>query len=173
MRWKHFWCIKVLRRAFAQNQKRWRQKACSFSGAKKTVEILNIPAASEQDWATEYLDYKLSIKIVPSLQEAVAHINRFGSGHTDAIVTENAKTAEYFMNMVDTANAYWNCSTRFSDGFRYGFGAEVGISTNKIHARGPVGLEGLMIYKYKLIGHGDIVADYASGEKHFTHKKLI
>lgn len=148
-------------------------KGVKLLGCEKTASILAIPVASEQDWKTEYLDYKLSIKIVASLQEAVAHINRFGSGHTDSIVTQNAKTAEYFMNMVDTANAYWNCSTRFSDGFRYGFGAEVGISTNKIHARGPVGLEGLMIYKYKLIGHGDVVADYASGKKHFTHKKLM
>ena len=104
------------------------------------------------------------------MEEAVDHINRFGSHHTDAIVTENQETAEYFMQMVDSAGVYQNCSTRFADGFRYGFGAEVGISTSKIHARGPVGLEGLMTYKYKLYGSGQIVDDYATGKKSFHFK---
>ncbi|MBR2522978.1 MAG: glutamate-5-semialdehyde dehydrogenase [Clostridiales bacterium] len=123
------------------------------------------------DWHTEYLDYKVSIKIVDGIDEAIEHINRFGSGHTDAIITENEEAAEKFMQAVDSASVMVNCSTRFADGFRYGFGAEVGISTSKIHARGPVGLEGLISYKYKVYGHGDIVADYAQGKKKFKHIK--
>lgn len=115
----------------------------------------------------------MSIKIVGSADEAIYHINTYGSGHTDAIITGNREIAEKFMNLVDSGNVFWNCSTRFSDGFRYGFGAEVGISTNKIHARGPVGLDGLTIYKYKLIGSGHIVADYAAGRRKFTHKPLL
>ena len=99
--------------------------------------------------------------------EAISHINRFGSGHTDCIITENTANAEKFMTFVDSAGVYHNASTRFADGFRYGFGAEVGISTNKTHARGPVGLEGLTIYKYKLFGNGDIVADFAAGKRSF------
>jgi glutamate-5-semialdehyde dehydrogenase len=99
------------------------------------------------------------------------HINRFGSHHTDAIVTENAETARRFLVAVDSGNVFWNCSTRFSDGFRYGFGAEVGISTSKIHARGPVGLDGLVTYQYRLLGHGQIVADYASGQATFKHEE--
>ncbi|MDX9978827.1 MAG: aldehyde dehydrogenase family protein, partial [Lentisphaeria bacterium] len=126
----------------------------------------------EADWGTEYLDYILSIRIVDSLDEAIAHINRYGSGHTDAIVTANPGAADRFMNLVDAGNVFWNCSTRFSDGFRYGLGAEVGISTNKIHARGPVGLEGLMIYKWKLKGTGQTVAEYADGRRAFTHRPL-
>ena len=107
--------------------------------------------------------------MVDSLNEAIEHINKYGSGHTDCIITQDKDRAALFMNGVDSANVFWNCSTRFSDGFRYGFGAEVGISTNKLHARGPVGLEGLTSYKYKLIGTGNIVADYASGSKEFKH----
>ena len=103
---------------------------------------------------------------------AIDHINQYGSGHTDVIVTGCAEAAETFMNLVDSGNVFWNCSTRFSDGFRYGLGAEVGISTNKIHARGPVGLEGLMIYKWKLKGTGQTVADYADGRRTFTHRPL-
>jgi glutamate-5-semialdehyde dehydrogenase len=129
-------------------------------GCEKTTSIINIKPATEEDWSTEYLDYILSIKIVDGLDEAIDHINKYGSGHTDTIVTTNKEKAEKFMDKVDSANVLWNCSTRFSDGFRYGLGAEVGISTNKIHARGPVGLEGLTIYKWKLIGSGQIVADY-------------
>ena len=126
-----------------------------------------------ESWSFEYGDKILSVKVVKSLDEAINHINTYGSGHTDCIITDCAENAEKFMNEVDSAGVYWNVSTRFADGFRYGFGAEVGISTNKTHARGPVGLEGLTIYKYKLIGNGQIVEDYVSGEKHFHHKDLI
>lgn len=141
-------------------------------GCSRTQEIIPVHAASDTDWKTEYLDYILSVKVVDSLDEAIEHINTYGSGHTDSIVTRNKVRADRFMEMVDSGNVFWNCSTRFSDGFKYGFGAEVGISTNKIHARGPVGLEGLLIYKYKLIGNGHIVADYAQGRRTFTHKPV-
>lgn len=124
-------------------------------------------------WSTEYGDKILSYKFVDSVDEAIEHINTYGSGHTDSIITKNAENAEKFMNNVDSAGVYMNASTRFADGFRYGFGAEVGISTNKTHARGPVGLEGLTIYKYKLIGNGNIVDDYVKGAKHFHHKDIV
>lgn len=126
----------------------------------------------DEAFAKEYLDLVISFKEVDGVKEAVDHINTHGSHHTDAILTENDETAEYFMQMVDSAGVYRNCSTRFADGFRYGFGAEVGISTSKIHARGPVGLEGLMTYKYTLEGSGQIVADYASGKSRFDFKDL-
>ena len=148
------------------------KKNVELVGCSETQKIISVNPASDEDWKTEYLDYKLSIKIVKNLQEAIDHINTYSSGHTESIITKNKDNAELFMNLVDSANVLWNCSTRFSDGFRYGFGAEVGISTNKIHARGPVGLEGLLIYKYKLYGNGNIVADYANKTKTFTHKKL-
>lgn len=125
-----------------------------------------------ESWDIEYGDKILSVKTVKLIEEAIEHINKYGSGHTDCIITKDTENAEKFMNEVDSAGVYWNASTRFADGFRYGFGAEVGISTNKTHARGPVGLEGLTIYKYKLTGHGQIVDDYAKGIKHFTHKDL-
>ena len=125
-----------------------------------------------EDFRTEYLDMILSVKLVDGVEEAVDHINRYGSHHTDAILTENDETAEYFMQMVDSAGVYRNCSTRFADGFRYGFGAEVGISTSKIHARGPVGLEGLMTYKYRLYGSGQTVKDYAEGTRQFHFREL-
>jgi len=141
-------------------------------GCDRTCRIIEIAPAQQEDWSTEYVDYKLSIKIVDSLGEAVEHINTYGSGHTDAILTESRDTASLFMAGVDAASVFWNCSTRFSDGFRYGFGAEIGISTSKIHARGPVGMEGLMIYKYKLLGSGQTVAQFSSGEKSFTHHSL-
>lgn len=121
------------------------------------------------DWHHEYLDMKVSVKIVDGVMEACEHINEFGSGHTDAIITANTDTADIFLGRVDSGSVLVNCSTRFADGFRYGFGAEVGISTSKLHARGPVGLEGLVSYKYRLIGSGNIVADYASGNKTFKH----
>lgn len=127
---------------------------------------------TEEEFHTEYLDMEISIKLVDSLDEAVNHINRFGSHHTDCILTENREAAEKFMQLVDSAGVYLNCSTRFADGFRYGFGAEVGISTGKIHARGPVGLEGLVTYKYKLFGTGQIVGDYAEGRKEFHFRDL-
>ena len=128
-------------------------------------------ARTEEDNKTEYLDYVLSVKTVSSVDEAIDHINYYGSHHTDCIVTENIETAEYFMGLVDSAGVYQNCSTRFADGYRYGFGAEVGISTGKLHARGPVGLEGLVSYKYKLFGNGHIVDDYATGKKQFHFKE--
>lgn len=127
------------------------------------------PMGEVKEWHHEYLDYEMSVHIVTGLREAIEHINTFGSGHTESIITSDEATAEDFMREIDAGNTFWNCSTRFSDGFKYGFGAEVGISTSKIHARGPVGLEGLVTYKYKLYGNGQIVSEYASGEKSFTH----
>lgn len=141
-------------------------------GCEKTQKIISVIPATDIDWATEYLDYIFSIKIVSSFDEAIEHINTYSSGHTESIITSDKEAAKKFMSLCDSGNVFWNASTRFSDGFRYGLGAEVGISTNKIHARGPVGLEGLMIYKWKLFGNGDIVADYSSGKKKFTHKKI-
>ena len=129
--------------------------------------IPNVKLATEDDWQTEYGDKIVSIKVVKNIDEAIAHINKYGSGHTDCIITENNENSDKFMMFVDSSGVYKNASTRFADGFRYGFGAEVGISTNKTHARGPVGLEGLTIYKYKLFGNGDIVADFASGKRQF------
>jgi glutamate-5-semialdehyde dehydrogenase len=130
--------------------------------------------ATEDDWKTEYNDLILSIKIVDSIEEAIDHINKYGSHHTDAIITENKIAASRFIDLVDSSSVMWNASTRFADGFRYGKGAEVGISTNKIHARGPVGMEGLLIYKYALLGNGHKVADYVGKTaKKYTHKKLI
>ena len=120
----------------------------------------------------EYLDYEMTMRSIAGVDEAISLINRNGSHHTDAIITENDETAERFLDNVDSAGVYRNCSTRFADGFRYGFGAEVGISTSKLHARGPVGLEGLVTYKYKLYGDGHIVADYASGKRQFNFKDL-
>ena len=130
-------------------------------GTREVSEIIPCEIMGEEDFRTEYLELIISVKLVDGVKEAVDHINRFGSHHTDAILTECEETAEYFMQMVDSAGVYQNCSTRFADGFRYGFGAEVGISTSKIHARGPVGLEGLMTYKYRINGSGQIVGDYA------------
>src|SRR5690554_43885 len=147
-------------------------KKVELVGCPKTRALISVAPASEEDWKTEYLDYKLAVKVVSGVEEAVDHINTYGSGHTDSIITENKEKAAYFMDYVDGGNVLWNCSTRFSDGFRYGFGAEVGIGTGKIHARGPVGLEGLMIYKYRLAGHGHIVAEYANRSRTFKHKKL-
>ena len=137
-------------------------------------EIIDVREASNEDWETEYNDLILSIKIVDSLREAIDHINRYSSHHTDAIITSDERAAQMFMDMVDSSSVMWNASTRFSDGYRYGLGAEVGISTNKTHARGPVGLEGLSIYKYRLFGAGHVVADY-SGEnaRRFTHRKML
>lgn len=144
-----------------------KSKNVLVKGCDETQSFIDCEAATEEDFATEYLDYILSIKIVNDMDEAIAHINKYGSHHTDCIITENAEAADKFMCFVDSAGVYHNCSTRFADGFRYGFGAEVGISTGKLHARGPVGLEGLVTYKYKLTGNGHIVADYAEGKKHF------
>ena len=144
-----------------------------LKGDAQVCEIIPIESASEEDWSTEYSDLILAIKVVANMEEAIAHINTYGSGHTDGIVTENEQTAALFMNQVDAAGVFHNCSTRFADGFRYGFGAEVGISTQRMPPRGPVGLEGLVTYKYQLIGNGHIVATYSGNDaKPFTHRDL-
>jgi len=132
-----------------------------------------IVPATEADWATEYSDLILAIKVVDSLEAAIDHINTHGSRHTEAIVTADPQAAETFLAQVDAAGVYHNCSTRFADGFRYGFGAEVGISTQKMPPRGPVGLEGLVTYKYHLVGQGQIAATYAGPDAQpFTHRDL-
>ncbi len=142
----------------------------SYSIAYK-LDLKDIHKANEEDWKTEYNNLILSVKIVDSMQEAMDHINRYGSHHTDAIVTEDEEHKNDFIALVDSSSVMINASTRFADGFRYGRGAEVGISTNKIHARGPVGMEGLVIYKYVLAGNGEIVADYTGKDaKPFTHR---
>ncbi len=142
-------------------------------GCAETCKLIKALPATEQDWSTEYLDLIISIKVVDGLLEAVEFINQYGSGHTDGIITQNSDQATTFMNLVDSGNVFCNCSTRFSDGFRYGLGAEVGVSTHKIHARGPVGLEGLVIYKWKLIGQGQSVADYSGTQaRPFTHRDM-
>ncbi|NLO31420.1 MAG: glutamate-5-semialdehyde dehydrogenase [Methanosarcina mazei] len=129
--------------------------------------------ATDEDWSLEYNDLILSIKLVDTIKEAVDHINTFGSHHTDGIITENASRRKEFIGLVDSSSVMVNASTRFADGYRYGKGAEVGISTNKIHSRGPVGMEGLLIYKYILMGKGQVVADYAGkNAKPYTHRKL-
>lgn len=148
------------------------EKKVEIRGCERTRRIIDCVPATEVDWRTEYLDYTLSIKVVDSLDQAIAHINEYGSGHTDAIVTASLEAAERFMNEVDSADVFWNASTRFSDGFKFGLGAEVGISTSKLHARGPVGLEGLCSYKWKIYGSGQIVADFAEGRAAFTHREL-
>ena len=144
----------------------------TLRGTEEVAQIVSMDVMGEDEFATEYGDLICSVKLVDGVEEAIRHINTYGSHHTDAILTEDAATAARFLQMVDSAGVYHNCSTRFADGFRYGFGAEVGISTGKIHARGPVGLEGLVTYKYKLFGQGQIVADYASGEKQFHHRDI-
>ena len=150
-----------------------RTSGVQIRGTREVMELLaGSDIMEDADFTTEYNDRILSIKLVTGVEEAVLHINTYGSHHTDAILTENDKTAEYFLQMVDSAGVYRNCSTRFADGYRYGFGAEVGIATGKLHARGPVGLDGLVTYKYRLIGEGQTVTEYASGEKQFHHRDL-
>lgn len=142
-------------------------------GCERVAAIIpDVTPATDTTWKTEYLDYKVSIKVVDSIDEAIAHINRYSSRHTESIITSDANAAQRFMDLCDSGSVMWNCSTRFADGFRYGLGAEVGISTSKIHARGPVGLDGLQSYKWRLKGNGHIVADYANGTKTFKHKPL-
>ena len=147
-------------------------------GTKESADIvvaktgLNVEIMQEDAFAKEYNDLIISLKVVSDVKEAVKHINYFGSHHTDCIITEDNASAAYFTQMVDSAGVYQNVSTRFADGFRYGFGAEVGISTGKLHARGPVGLDGLVTYKYTLKGNGQIVGDYATGKKQFHHKDI-
>ena len=149
-------------------------ESVKMNGTEEVKKLLGseIGVMQEDEFATEYNDMEISIKLVADVNEAVQHINYFGSHHTDCILTENDETANYFIQMIDSAGVYRNCSTRFADGFRYGFGAEVGISTGKLHARGPVGLDGLVTYKYVLNGTGHIVDDYSSGKKKFNHKDL-
>jgi len=145
-----------------------------LKGDERTRRFIEAEIATEKDWLIEYNDLILNIKTVSSLEEAIDHINRYGSHHTDAIITRSREKAERFMDLVDSSSVMWNCSTRFADGYRYGLGAEVGISTNKTHARGPVGLEGLVIYKYRLIGSGQVVADYVGkNAKKFIHRRLV
>ena len=148
------------------------EKHVRLLGDEAVCAIIPVEAATEKDWATEYLDYTLSIRIVDSLDAAIDHINQYGSGHTDCIVTADADAAHAFMTRVDSAGVYHNVSTRFADGFVYGFGAEVGIATGKIHARGPMGLEGLTTYKYKLLGSGQLMAEMKSGQRQYTHRLL-
>ncbi len=145
-----------------------------FPAREKLLQALSKAGVELRDsgFGSEYLDLIMNVKVVDSLDEAIDHIHRFGSAHTDSIVTESKENAHRFLNEVDSAGVYWNASTRFADGFRYGFGAEVGVSTNKTHARGPVGVEGLLIYKYHLIGNGHIVATYTGpNAKPFLHRR--
>lgn len=154
--------------------------AAAYLGAKVELRgddearaIITAEPATEEDWSAEYNDLVLSIKVVGSLDEAIEHINRYSSHHTDAIITSDEASANRFMDLVDSSSVMWNASTRFADGYRYGLGAEVGISTNKTHARGPVGLEGLVIYKYKLRGSGQTVAEYVGKDgRRFTHRRI-
>lgn len=140
----------------------------------EAVDSKYVVDADEESFDTEFLSFDIAVKPVSSVNAAVDHINEHSSKHTDCVVTEDKETADVFLKGVDSAGVYWNCSTRFADGFRYGFGTEVGISTNKIHARGPVGLEGLMSYQYQLKGDGHIAGEYigAGGSKAFVHKDI-
>ena len=149
-----------------------REKGVEIRGDDKASAMIGCRPAGEEDWSREYLDYIISVKIVGSLREAIDHINHYGSHHTDCIVTSDREAAAEFMNRVDSAGVYWNVSTRFSDGFVYGFGAEVGIATGKLHARGPMGLEGLTTYKYKMFGNGHMMAEMKSGIRQYTHRSL-
>ncbi|MEM4188031.1 MAG: glutamate-5-semialdehyde dehydrogenase [Candidatus Hadarchaeum sp.] len=155
-------------------EKLYAEAGVEIRGDERVRKILpEAKRATEKDWRTEYLDLIISIKVVDSIQEAIDHINTYGSKHTDAIVTENGRNARLFLTGVDSSSVMLNASTRFSDGYRYGLGAEVGISTGKIHARGPVGLEGLTTSKYYLLGDGHVVADYLGPKaKPFTHLPL-
>jgi glutamate-5-semialdehyde dehydrogenase len=148
------------------------EKNVEIRGDAFSCGIIPCKPASDSDWSTEYLDYILSVKVVSSLQEAIDHINRYGSHHTDCIVTEDRHNASVFMKTVDSAGVYWNVSTRFADGFVYGLGAEVGIATGKLHARGPMGLEGLTTYKYKLVGSGQTMDEMKKGIRAYTHIHL-
>jgi glutamate-5-semialdehyde dehydrogenase len=165
----------IARQFLPQIVSKLKKAGVEIRGCAKTMALLpgeGIIPATEQDWSTEYSDLILSIRIVASLDEAIDHINRYGSRHTEAILTEDGGSAAKFMNEVDAAGVYQNASTRFADGYRYGFGAELGVSNSKLHARGPMGLEGLTSYKFKLFGNGHTVAEYVKGEKKFSHKPI-
>ncbi len=146
---------------------RFQQAGVEVRGCEGTRQLCgdSVGLATDEDWATEYSDLIIAIKVVSFFDEAVAHIDQYGSQHTEAIITEDKPTAERFMELVDAAGVYHNASTRFADGYRYGLGAEIGISTSKLHARGPVGLEGLVTYKYKLFGDGHTVGEYSANEQ--------
>jgi glutamate-5-semialdehyde dehydrogenase len=150
------------------------QAGLSLKGCEHTQAIISgLEPATEADWRAEYGDLTLAVKVAPSLEAAIEHINRYGSHHTDAILAQDAEAQERFLNAVDSACVFANASTRFADGFRFGLGAEIGISTAKTHARGPVGLEGLVIYKYKLRGNGQTVSDYVGeNARPFLHEAL-
>lgn len=154
-------------------KKEYDKSGVELRGDEQTQAIIDIAPATEDDWSCEYNDLILSIRIVEDMEDAIEHINSYGSHHTDTIVTEDKESAQQFLDLVDSAGVFWNASTRFADGFRYGLGAEVGISTNKIHARGPVGMEGLIIYKWKLIGNGHAVADFGDDQKKVLTDKAI
>jgi glutamate-5-semialdehyde dehydrogenase len=142
-------------------------------GCERTMELAKeVSPATDEDWRTEYSDLIVAVRVVSSASEAIDHIREFGSGHTESIVTEDRELAQEFINGIDAAGVFHNASTRFADGFRYGLGAELGISTGKLHSRGPVGLEGLTSYKYTLVGDGHTVASYSKGERTFKHKTL-
>lgn len=149
-----------------------KEAGVKLHGNSEICNIIDCDLIDETGYKKEYLDKEISLKIVKDIDEAISHINYFGSHHTDCIITADENEKEYFFTMVDSANVFCNCSTRFADGFRYGFGAEVGISTGKMPPRGPVGLEGLVTYKYKLTGNGHIVAPYCDGSKNFNFKDL-
>ena len=149
-----------------------RKANITVHGDEELVDAFGFLPLGEDGFAHEYLEPELSVRFVNGVEEAVDHINTYGSHHTDAILSEDPDACDYFLKMVDSAGVYQNASTRFSDGFRYGFGAEVGISTGKLHARGPVGLFGLCTYKYTLVGDGHIVGDYASGKAAFHFRDL-
>jgi len=144
----------------------------TLRGDERSRELGISDAASNEDWRTEYLDLILSVRVVSSMDTALDHIRRHGSRHTEAIATTDERAAERFLAAVDSAGVYHNCSTRFADGFRYGFGAEVGISTQTLPPRGPVGLDGLVTYRYRLRGDGHVAADFADGTRRFTHTDL-
>ena len=163
---------KVAEKILPKLAKKLKAANVKIRGTKEVAEIIDVEEIADDDFKNEYLDLVIAIKIVGSVDEAIDHINKYGSHHTDAIISNNENNIRKFEALVDSAGVYVNCSTRFADGFRYGFGAEVGISTGKIHARGPVGLEGLVTYKYCLEGHGQIVGDYASGKAQFKFKDL-
>lgn len=147
-------------------------KGVELRGDEAVCRIIDCTAASEEDWQTEYLDAILAVKIVPSLESAIDHINQYGSHHTDSILSTDPAHVETFMTLVDSADVFANCSTRFADGFLFGFGAEVGIATGKIHARGPMGMEGLCTYKYRLYGNGETLTELNAGGIRLTHEDI-